>query len=146
MMCNKYTKRLSALFSSCVLTVFLSGMPSAVQARPIPSYILVPLTLQVLGYALPRIEKKLTPQQRQKIEFLKQETFQQIESVLTRVQRSKIIQSLRTRQKINTIVQSLKLTPTQKARIQSIIQASRQKINAILSDDTSSVNRNQKIE
>jgi hypothetical protein len=41
------------------------------------------------------------------------------------------------------MISSLKLTPKQKARIQSIIQVSRQKINAILSEDVSPATRNQ---
>jgi YesN/AraC family two-component response regulator len=141
---NQYTKRLSVFFTASVLAAILSGIPSAAMARPIPSYILLPLTIQALGYALPRIEKRLTPQQRQKVQALREETFQQVEAVLTQVQRSKIVQGLRSRQNVNTVISSLKLTPKQKARIQSIIQTSRQKINTILSEDASPANHNQK--
>ncbi len=141
---NKYTKRLSVVLTAFVLTVTLSGIPSAAVARPIPSYILVPIAIQAVGYALPRIEKRLTPQQRQKIQALREETFKQVEAVLTQVQRSKIVQGLRSRQNLNAVVKSLKLTPKQKARIQSIIQVSRQKINAILSEDTAPTNPNRK--
>ncbi|MEC4812142.1 MAG: hypothetical protein SAK29_02500 [Scytonema sp. PMC 1069.18] len=138
---NQYTKRLSVFFTASVLAVILSGIPSTAMARPIPSYILIPLTIQALGYALPRIEKRLTPQQRQKVQALREEAFQQVEAVLTQVQRSKIVQGMRSRQNFKTMVSSLKLTPKQKARIQSIIQASRQKINAVLSEDIPPANR-----
>ncbi|GAB1538393.1 hypothetical protein NUACC21_10530 [Scytonema sp. NUACC21] len=144
-MSHKYTKRVSVFFTSFVLIALLSGIPSAAFARPLPSYILVPLTIQALGYALPRIEKRLTPQQRQRIEGLKAEAFQEVEAVFTQVQRSKMVQGLRSRQNISQVIQSVRLTPKQKARIQSIIQASRQKINAILSEDSSPVERNSKI-
>ncbi|KYC43258.1 hypothetical protein WA1_14290 [Scytonema hofmannii PCC 7110] len=138
----KYTKRLSVFFTSFVLITILSGIPSTAIARPLPSYILVPLTIHALGYALPRIEKKLTPQQRQKVQALKEAAYQEVEAVFTQVQHSKMVQGLRSRQNIPQVMQSLKLTPTQRARIQAIIQASRRKINAILAEDSSIVNRN----
>ncbi|KAF3890351.1 MULTISPECIES: hypothetical protein [Nostocales] len=141
-MSYKYTNRLSVFFTSFVLITVLSGIPSAALARPLPSYILVPLTIQALGYALPRIEKRLTPQQRQKIQALKEEAYQEVEAVFTQVQQSKMVQGLRSRQNFTQLMQSVKLTPTQRARIQTIVQASRRKINAILSEDSSPTNRN----
>jgi Spy/CpxP family protein refolding chaperone len=141
-MSYKCTKRLSIFFTSCILTTILSGIPSVANARPLPSYILVPLTIQALGYALPRIEKRLTPQQRQKIQALKEEAYQEVEAVFTQVQHSKMVRGLRSRQNFRQLMQSVKLTPKQRARIQAIVQASRRKINAILSEDSSPVNQN----
>jgi hypothetical protein len=143
---HKYTKRLSVFFSSIVIAGFLSGIPSPAEARVIPAYILIPVTIHAVGYALPRINERLTLQQRQKIQVIQEETLKGIEGVLTDVQRSRIVQNLRSRQRIDiaAIVRTLRLTPAQKARIQSIAQASRERMNAIISPEGTSVNRNQK--
>ncbi len=138
MMVNKSTKRFSVFCTSVVLSIFLSGIPKAVEAGPIPAYILVPVTIHALGYALPRINKKLTPQQRQQLQDLRSETYKQVEAVLTKAQRSRIVQGMRSRQNISKLVKSLQLTPQQKARIQSIVKTSRQKIQVLLSEDTPS--------
>jgi hypothetical protein len=132
----KYTKRLSAFFSSVVIAVTLSGTPQVAQAG-LPSAILMPIIAQAIGYALPRIVereiKQLTPQERQELFAVRDDALRQLEGVLTQAQRSKLVQSLNSRQKIVTAIKSIKLTPQQRARIQSIVKNSRQRMEAILS-------------
>ncbi len=132
----KYTKRLSAFFSTVVIAVTLSGTPQVAQAG-IPSAILMPIIAQAIGYALPRIVereiKQLTPQERQELYAIRNDALRQLEGVLTQAQRSKIVQSLNSRQKIFTAIKSIRLTPQQRARIQSIVKNSRQRMEAILS-------------
>ncbi len=129
-MFSKTTQRFSLFLTATVLSVFLNGI-SAKKAEAIPKFILVPLTIQATGYAIPRIYKRLTPQQQKKVDAIQDEAFRQITNVLTRAQRSEIVQSLKTRQGRRKLIQSMKLTPKQKARIQSIVKTSRQKMNAI---------------
>jgi hypothetical protein len=132
----KYTKRLSAFLSTVIITVTLSGTPQVAQAG-IPSAILMPIIAQAIGYALPRIVereiKQLSPQERQELYAIRNDALRQLEGVLTQAQRSKIVQSLNSRQKIFTAIKSIRLTPQQRARIQSIIKSSRQRMEAILS-------------
>jgi hypothetical protein len=132
----KYTKRLSAFLSTVIITVTLSGTPQVAQAG-IPSAILMPIIAQAIGYALPRIVereiKQLSPQERQELYAIRNDALRQLEGVLTQAQRSKIVQSLNSRQKIFTAIKSIRLTPQQRARIQSIVKNSRQRMEAILS-------------
>lgn len=131
-MFSKSTKRLSVFLSAAVLSVFLIGISAKKSEALIPRYILIPLTIQAAGYTLPRVYKRLTPQQRKKVDAIQDEAFRQIGNVLTRAQRSEVMQSLKTRQGRRKLIQSMKLTPGQKTRIQSIVKTSRQKINAIV--------------
>ncbi|MGB3655705.1 MAG: hypothetical protein WBA41_31465, partial [Rivularia sp. (in: cyanobacteria)] len=71
------------------------------------------------------------PQQQKKVDAIQYEAFRQITNVLTRAQRSEIMQSLKTRQGRRKLIQSMRLSPKQKARIQSIVKTSRQRMNAI---------------
>ncbi len=132
-MFSKSTKRLSVFFTASVLSIFLTGI-STKKAEAIPNYILVPLTIQATGYALPRVYKRLTPQERKQVDAIRNRAFQEIANVLSRAQRSQVIQSLKTRQGRRQLLQSMRLTPKQKARIQSIIKTYRQRMNAIVSD------------
>lgn len=129
-MFRKSTKRFSVFLSAATISISLIGI-SAKKAEAIPNYIVVPLTIQATGYALPRVYKRLTPQQRKKVDAIQDEAFRQIAKVLTRAQRSEIMQSLKTRQGRKQLFQSMKLTPKQKARIQSIVKASRRRMKAI---------------
>lgn len=130
-MFRKSTKRLSLFLSAATLSVFLTGI-TAKKAEAVPNYILVPLTIQATGYALPRVYKRLTPQERKQVDAIQNEAFRQIANVLTKAQRSQIVQSLKTPQGRRKLLQSMRLTPKQKARIQSIVKKSRQRMNAIV--------------
>ena len=130
-MFSKSAKRLSVFFSAAIISISLTGI-TAKRAEAIPNFILVPLTIQAAGYALPRVYKKLTPQQQRRVDAVQDEAFRQVANVLTKAQRSDIMQSLKTRQGRRKLVQSMKLTPNQKARIRSIVKTSRQRINAIV--------------
>lgn len=136
-MVKKSTKRLSVFFSAVALTSTLLGIPQIAEAKLIGS-IFVPLVVQALGYALPRIVehewKSLTPQERQEINAIRKETIKQLENVLTKEQRTKISQSFRSRQGLTTAIKSLRLTPQQRARIQAIIKTSRQQMQEIISE------------
>lgn len=131
-MFSKSTKRLSVFLSAAIISISLTGISAKKAEALIPKYILIPLTIQATGYALPRVYKKLTPQQRKKVDAIQDEAFRQIGNVLTRAQRSRVMQSLKTRQGRRQLLQSMKLTPQQKTRIQSIVKTSRQRINAIV--------------
>ncbi|MEM6404522.1 MAG: hypothetical protein AAF757_30580, partial [Cyanobacteria bacterium P01_D01_bin.116] len=102
------------------------------KAEAIPNYILVPLTIQATGYALPRVYKRLTPQERKQVDAIRDRAFTEIANVLSRAQRSQVMQSLKTPQGRKKLLQSMKLTPTQKSRIQSIVKRYRQRMNAIV--------------
>jgi len=130
-MFSKSVKRLSVFFSAAIISISLTGI-SAKKAEAIPNFILVPLTIQAAGYAIPRVYKKLTPQQQRRVDAVQDEAFRQVASVLTRAQRSNVMQSLKTRQGRRQLVQSMRLTPQQKSRIRSIVKTSRQRINAIV--------------
>ena len=131
-MFSKSTKRLSVFLSATVISVFLTGIPAKKADALIPNYILVPLTIQAAGYALPRVYKRLTPQERKQVDAIRNQAFRQIGNVLTKAQRSQIIQSLKTRQGRRQLLQSMRLTPKQKARIQSIVKTYRQRMEAIV--------------
>ncbi|MEA5596165.1 hypothetical protein [Rivularia sp. UHCC 0363] len=131
-MFSKSTKRFSVFLSAAIISISLTGVSAKKAEALIPRYILIPLTIQATGYALPRIYKKLTPQQRKEVDAIQSEAFTQISNVLTKVQRTQVMQSLKTPQGRKKILQSMKLTPKQKARIQSIVKTSRQKMNAIV--------------
>ncbi|MDY6898918.1 MAG: hypothetical protein SWZ49_12695 [Cyanobacteriota bacterium] len=130
-MFTKSAKRLSVFFSAAIISISLTGI-TAKKAEAIPNFILVPLTIQAAGYALPRVYKKLTPQQQRRVDAVQDEAFRQVATVLTRAQRSNVMQSFKTRQGRTQLLQSLRLTSGQKARIRSIIRTSRQRINAIV--------------
>ena len=130
-MFNKSAKRLSVFLSAAIISISLTGI-SAKRAEAIPNFILVSLTIQAAGYALPRVYKKLTPQQKRRVDAVQDEAFRQIANVFTRAQRSQIAQSLKTRQGRTQLLKSFRITPKQKARIRSIVKTSRQRINAII--------------
>ncbi|BAY84796.1 hypothetical protein NIES267_42930 [Calothrix parasitica NIES-267] len=130
-MFSKSAKRLSVFFSAAIISISLTGI-TAKRAEAIPNFILVPLTIQAAGYAIPRVYKKLTPQQQRKVDAVQNEAFRQVATVLTTAQRSNVMQSFKTRQGRTQLLQSLRLTPAQKARIRSIVEKSRQRINAIV--------------
>jgi hypothetical protein len=133
-MFSKSTKRFSVFLSATIISISLTGITAKKAEALIPRYILVPLTIQATGYALPRVYKKLTPQQRKQVDAIQDEAFRQIGNVLTRAQRSEIMQSLKTRQGRRQLFQSMKLTPKQKVRIQSIVKTSRQRMKAIVGE------------
>ena len=130
-MFSKSTKRVSGFFSAAILSVFLTGI-NIRKAEAIPNYILVPLTIQATGYALPRVYKRLTPQEQKQVDAIQNEALRQITNVLTTAQRSQIMQSLKTAQGRRQLLEAMKLTPKQKARIQSIVKKSHQRMNAII--------------
>ena len=130
-MFSKSTKRLSLFLSAAAISVCLTGI-SAKKAEAIPNYILVPLTIQATGYALPRVYKRLTPQERKQVDAIRDRAFTEIANVLSRAQRSQVMQSLKTPQGRKKLLQSMKLTPKQKSRIQSIVKRYRQRMNAIV--------------
>ena len=131
-MFSKSTKRLSVFFSAALISISLTGISAKRAEALIPRFILIPLTIQAAGYTVPRVYKRLTPQQQKKVDAVQNEAFRQVANVLTRAQRSDIAQSLKTRQGRIKLLQSMRLTPNQKARIQSIVKISRQRINAIV--------------
>ncbi|NJL81039.1 MAG: hypothetical protein HC836_01425 [Richelia sp. RM2_1_2] len=133
-MFSKSTKRLSVFLSAALLSVFLTGISAKKAEALIPRYILIPLTIQATGYAVPRVYKRLTPQQRKQVDAIRDEAFTQIGNVFTKAQRSQVMQSLKTKEGRTKIIQSMKLTPQQKTRIQSIVKTSRQRINAIVGE------------
>ena len=53
-MFSKSAKRLSVFFSAAIISISLTGI-TAKRAEAIPNFILVPLTIQAAGYALPRV-------------------------------------------------------------------------------------------
>ncbi|MEM7714263.1 MAG: hypothetical protein AAF349_11935 [Cyanobacteria bacterium P01_A01_bin.68] len=130
-MFSKSAKRLSVFFSAAIISISLTGI-TAKRAEAIPNFILVPLTIQAAGYALPRVYKKLTPQQQRRVDAVQDEAFRQVATVLTTAQRSNVMQSFKTRKGRTQLLQSLRLTSAQKARIRSIVKKSRQRINAIV--------------
>ena len=130
-MFSKSAKRLSVFFSAAIISISLTGI-NAKRAEAIPNFILVPLTIQAAGYALPRVYKKLTPQQQRRVDAVQDEAFRQVATVLTTAQRSNVMQSFKTRKGRTQLLQSLRLTSAQKARIRSIVKKSRQRINAIV--------------
>lgn len=130
-MFTKSAKRLSVFFSAAIISISLTGI-TAKRAEAIPNFILVPLTIQAAGYAVPRVYKKLTPQQQRRVDAVQDEAFRQVATVLTRAQRSNVMQSFKTRQGRTQLLNSLRLTSGQKARIRSIIKTARQRINAIV--------------
>ncbi|MEO1187403.1 MAG: hypothetical protein AAFX46_23275, partial [Cyanobacteria bacterium J06636_27] len=119
-MFSKSAKRLSVFFSAAIISISLTGI-TAKRAEAIPKFILVPLTIQAAGYAVPRVYKKLTPQQQRRVDAVQDEAFRQVANVLTRTQRSSIMQSLKTRQGRTKLFKSFRLTSGQKARIRSIV-------------------------
>ena len=131
-MFSKSAKHLSVFLSAAIITISLTGISAKKAEALIPKFILIPLTIQAAGYSIPRVYKRLTPQQQKKVDAVQDEAFRQVANVLTRAQRSDIMQSLKTRQGRTKLLQSMKLTPNQKARIQSIVKTSRQRINAIV--------------
>ncbi len=131
-MFSKSAKRLSVFFSAAMISISLTGISAKKAEAIIPRFILIPLTIQAAGYTLPRVYKRLTPQQKKKVDAVQDEAFTQITNVLTRAQRSDIMQSLKTRQGRTKLLRSMRLTPSQKSRIQSIVKTSRQRINAIV--------------
>ena len=130
-MFSKSAKRLSVFFSAAIISISLTGI-TAKRAEAIPNFILVPLTIQAAGYALPRVYKILTPQQQRRVDAVQDEAFRQVATVLTTAQRSNVMQSFKTRKGRTQLLQSLRLTSAQKARIRSIVKKSRQRINAIV--------------
>ena len=130
-MFSKSAKRLSVFFSAAIISISLTGI-TAKRAEAIPNFILVPLPIQAAGYALPRVYKKLTPQQQRRVDAVQDEAFRQVATVLTTAQRSSVMQSFKTRKGRTQLLQSLRLTSAQKARIRSIVKKSRQRINAIV--------------
>ena len=131
-MFGKSTKRLSVFLSAALIAISLTGISAKKAEALIPRFILIPLTIQAAGYTIPRVYKRLTPQQKKKVDAVQDEAFRQVANVLTRAQQSDIMQSLKTRQGRTKLLQSMRLTPNQKARIQSIVKTSRQRINAIV--------------
>lgn len=131
-MFSKSTKRLSVFLSAALISISLTGLSAKRAEALIPRFILIPLTIQAAGYTVPRVYKRLTPQQKKKVDAIQDEAFRQVTNVLTRAQRSDIMQSLKTRQGRRKLLQSMRLTPNQKARIKSIVQTSRQRINTIV--------------
>ncbi|MEO1432342.1 MAG: hypothetical protein AAFV71_25400 [Cyanobacteria bacterium J06633_8] len=131
-MFSKSAKRLSVFFSAAILSLSLTGISAKRAEALIPRFILIPLTIQAAGYTLPRVYKRLTPQQQKKVDAVQEEAFRQIANVLTRAQRSDIMQSLKTPQGRTKLLRSLRMTPKQKARIRAIVKTSRQRINAII--------------
>ncbi|MGB3639848.1 MAG: hypothetical protein WBA39_20070 [Rivularia sp. (in: cyanobacteria)] len=131
-MFSKSAKRLSVFLSAAMISISLTGISAKKAEALIPKFILIPLTIQAAGYSIPRVYKRLTPQQQKKVDAVQDEAFRQVANVLTRAQRSDIMQSLKTRQGRTKLLRSMRLTPNQKARIQSIVKTSRQKINTIV--------------
>ncbi len=131
-MFSKSAKRLSVFFSAAIISISLTGISAKKAEAIIPRFILIPLTIQAAGYTIPRVYKRLTPQQKKKVDAVQDEAFRQVANVLTRAQHSDITQSLKTRQGRMKLLRSMRLTPSQKARIQSIVKTSRQRINAIV--------------
>ncbi|MBV6624187.1 MAG: hypothetical protein KI793_14815 [Rivularia sp. (in: Bacteria)] len=131
-MFSKSAKRLSVFFSAAIISISLTGISAKRAEALIPRFILIPLTIQAAGYTVPRVYKRLTPQQKKKVDAVQDEAFRQIANVLTRAQRSDIMQSLKTRQGRVQLLRSLRMTPKQKARIRAIVKTSRQRINAII--------------
>ncbi|AFY54681.1 hypothetical protein Riv7116_2151 [Rivularia sp. PCC 7116] len=131
-MFSKSAKRLSVFFSAAIISISLTGISAKRAEALIPRFILIPLTIQAAGYTLPRVYKRLTPQQKKKVDAVQDEAFRQIANVLTRAQRSDIMQSMKTRQGRTQLLRSMRMTPKQKARIRSIVKTSRQRINAII--------------
>ena len=130
-MFSKSAKRLSVFFSAAIISISLTGI-TAKRAEAIPNFILVPLTIQAAGYALPRVYKKLTPQQQRRVDAVQDEACRQVATVISTAQRSNVMQSFKTRKGRTQLLQSLRLTSAQKARIRSIVKKSRQRINAIV--------------
>ncbi len=131
-MVSKSMKRLSVFFSAAIISISLTGISARKAEALIPRYILVPLTIQAAGYTLPRVYKRLTPRQRKQVDAIQNEAFRQIEKVVVRGLRSETVKSLQTSQGRRKLLQSMKLTPSQKARIKSIVKTSRQRINSII--------------
>ena len=131
-MFSKSNKRLSVFLSATVLSVFLSGIHGRKAEAFLPNYILVPLTIQAAGYTLPRAYKQLTPQERKQVDAVRNRAFREIASVLTQAQRSQIMKSLKTPQGRRELLKSMRFTPQQKARIKTIVNRYRQRMNAII--------------
>ncbi len=131
-MFSKSAKRLSVFLSAAIISISLTGISAKKAEALIPRFILIPLTIQAAGYTIPRVYKRLSPQQKKKVDAVQDEAFRQVANVLTRAQKSEVMQSLKTRQGRIKLLQSMRLTPQQKARIKSIVQTSRQRINAIV--------------
>jgi hypothetical protein len=131
-MFSKSAKRLSVFLSAAIISISLTGISAKKAEALIPRFILIPLTIQAAGYTIPRVYKRLSPQQKKKVDAVQDEAFRQVANVLTRAQKSEVMQSLKTRQGRIKLLQSIRLTPQQKARIKSIVQTSRQRINAIV--------------
>jgi hypothetical protein len=87
---------------------------------------------------------KLNSKQQQQIKALLADRQREIEAVLTKDQRPRFEQAMRSEQKLYPTLQSLNLTANQKNRVHSIVQAYNQKLKGVMTAQQLQPSQNQK--
>jgi hypothetical protein len=118
----KVKQVVSSFCAVLVVGLSLPGIQPA-QANPWLIIRLIPAAVQIFGFAAPRVKNiKLTPQQRQELQALGNQSLKEVNTVLTKGQRTKLVQSIISGKAKHEIIKSLNLTPVQQQKIDKIVQ------------------------
>jgi Spy/CpxP family protein refolding chaperone len=117
------TKKILSSFCAALVIGLSFPIAQPVQANPWLIIRLIPAAIQIFGFTAPRVKNiKLTPQQRQELQVIGNESLKEVNSILTKAQRTKLAQSIISGKAKNEVIKSLNLTPAQQQKIEKIVQ------------------------
>jgi type II secretory pathway component PulF len=129
-----FTKPLSVLANILALVIF---MPGVAFAAPVEldtiSGVIFAQSSTAASHSAAFDEINLTPQQRQKLQGVRQRRNREIKAVLNSSQRTQLAHNLRAGNNMSQAIETLNLQPEQQDLVKAIVQFTNLKMKAILS-------------